>query len=67
MAWVDRSLELDRNPRNLQTKAELLAAAGKTTEAIAVAEEGVKIAKAKDPKANTSALDDLVKKWKAAK
>ena len=50
MGWVERSIAMDKNPTNLGTKAELLAAAGKTKEAIATAEEGLAIGKAKDPK-----------------
>ena len=47
MGWVDRSLALERNFFNLRTKAELLALDGKTSEAITVAEEGLKIIKAR--------------------
>jgi len=65
--WVERSLALDKNARNLQTKAELLAQAGKVLEAVAAAEEAVKIAKAKDPKANTSGLEKMITDWKTKK
>jgi hypothetical protein len=64
MGWADRSLALERNPRNLQVKAELLAKAGKTAEAITLGEEALKMAKAKDANANTSALETLLKGWK---
>ncbi len=64
MEWVNRSLAIEKNPRNLQTKAELLAQAGKTAEAIALAEEAVKLAQAKDPKANVSGLEKLIQGWK---
>ena len=67
LAWVDRSIALDKNARNLQTKAELLALTGKTDNAIATAEEAVKIAKAKDPKANTSGLEKMITDWKTKK
>lgn len=67
LTWADRSIALDKNARNLQTKAELLAQAGKMKEAIAVAEEAVKLAKEKDPKVNTSALEKLILDWKAKK
>lgn len=67
MSWADRSIALERNPRNLQVKAELLAKAGKTQEAIALAEEAVKLTKAKDPAANTAALDALLSGWKSRK
>ena len=65
--WVERSIALDKNARNLQTKAELLAQAGKVLEAVAAAEEAVKIAKAKDPKANTSGLEKMMTDWKTKK
>lgn len=67
MGWADRSIALDRNPRNLQVKAELLAKSGKVAEAITLGEEAVKMAKAKDAKANTAALEALVTGWKAKK
>ncbi len=63
MGWADRSIALDRNPRNLQVKAELLAKAGKTADAIALGQEAIKMAKAKDANANTSQLETLVKGW----
>ena len=64
MGWADRSIALDRNPRNLQVKAELLAKSGKVAEAITLGEEAVKMAKAKDAKANTAALEALVTGWR---
>jgi hypothetical protein len=64
MDWVNRSVAIEKNPRNLQTKAELLAQAGKTADAIATAEEAVKLAQAKDPKANVSGLEKLIQGWK---
>jgi hypothetical protein len=67
MGWADRSIALDRNPRNLQVKAELLAKAGKAAEAVALGEEAIKLAKAKDPAANTSQLEALLKDWKVKK
>jgi hypothetical protein len=67
MNWVDRSIALDRNPRNLQTKADLLAQAGKLDDAIATAEEAVKLAKQRNPKANTSGLEKRIADWKAKK
>jgi hypothetical protein len=68
MGWVERSIVMDKNPTNLGTKAELLAAAGKTKEAIAAAEEGLAVGKAKDPKFEGSrqgvALTKLIAGWK---
>ncbi len=65
LAWADRSIALDKNSRNMQTKAELLAQSGKVKEAIATAEEAIRVAKAKDPKANTSSLERMIADWKA--
>ncbi len=67
MEWIERSIALDKNPRNLGTKAELLAAAGKFKEAVAAAEEAVTMAKAKDPKANTAGLEKMIADWKSKK
>ena len=38
---------------------------GKMKEAVTTAEESVKIAKEKDPKANTSALEKMIADWKS--
>ena len=51
MGWADRSIALDRNPRNLQVKAELLAKAGKSADAAVLGEEAIKMSKAKDANA----------------
>lgn len=71
IAWVERSIALDKNQTNLRTKAELLAQAGKTQEAIAAAEEALKIGKSKDPKFDDSQfakdVTKLVTDWKAKK
>jgi len=66
LAWVDRSIALDKNARNLQTKAELLAQTGKTDNAIATAEEAVKIT-SKRPEASTSGLEKMITDWKTKK
>jgi hypothetical protein len=67
LGWIDRSIAIEKNERNLQTKAELLAQSGKFKDAIMTAEEAVKIAKAKDPKANTSMLEKMITDWKSKK
>jgi hypothetical protein len=68
MGWVERSIAMDKNPTNLGTKAELLAASGKSKEAIAAAEEAMAVGKAKDPKFDGSrqgqALAKLLGDWK---
>ena len=69
MNWVDRSIAADKNATNLGTKAELLAAAGKTKEAISMAEEALALGKSKDPKFEGSRqgqnLTRLITEWKA--
>jgi hypothetical protein len=67
LGWVERSIALEKNVRNLQTKAELLAQSGKVNDAIAAAEEAVKTSKAKDPKVNTDALEKMIVDWKSKK
>jgi hypothetical protein len=71
MSWVDRSIAAEKNATNLGTKAELLAAAGNTKEAIAMAEEAMALGKAKDPKFDGSRqgqnLTRLITEWKAKK
>lgn len=74
MEWADRSIALNKNFFNLRTKAELLAADGKTKEAIAAAEEGLKIIKATDisklPDFQRQQITDtekMVAEWKAKK
>jgi hypothetical protein len=64
LAWVDRSIALNRNAGNLRTKAELLALQGKYKEAIPLAEESIKLAKAQNPSANVSATEQLIVDWK---
>jgi hypothetical protein len=69
MSWVERSIALDKNQTNLRTKAELLAGAGKTQDAISTAEEAVKVGKSRDPKFENSQfakdLAKLIEDWKA--
>ncbi|MBP1655590.1 MAG: hypothetical protein H6Q31_191 [Bacteroidetes bacterium] len=67
LGWADRAIALEKNPRTLQVKAEVLAKMGKNADAIALGEEAVKLAKAKDPKANTGQLDALINEWKGKK
>jgi hypothetical protein len=67
LLWIERSIALNKNPYNLQAKAELLAQTGKANEAVATAQEAIKIAKERDPKANTSGLEKMISDWKAKK
>jgi hypothetical protein len=64
LAWADRSIALEKNSRNVQTKAQLLAQTGNVKDAIATAEEAIRVAKENDPKANTSYLEKLIADWK---
>jgi len=71
MGWIDRSLALERNFFNLRTKAELLALDGKKSEAIAAAEEGLKIMKARDisklpegQRLQIADVEKMVAEWK---
>lgn len=72
MEWVDRSIALNKNFGNLRTKAELLALEGKFKEAIAAAEEGLKITKATDmsrlsdfQRQQIADTEKMVAEWKA--
>jgi hypothetical protein len=74
MEWVDRSLALNRNFFNLRTKAELMALDGKTKEAIALAEEGLKLIKATDmsrlpdfQRQQVADTEKMVNEWKMKK
>jgi len=64
MGWVERSIAFERNATNVRTKAELLASQGKYKEAIALAEESMKLAKAQNPAANVTATEQLINEWK---
>jgi len=64
MVWADRSLALNRNAANVRTKAELLAQKGNYKEAIPLAEESIKLAKAQNPGANVTATEQLIADWK---
>ena len=64
MGWIDRSIGMDRNATNLRTKAELLAAIGKSQDAIAVAEEAIKAGKERDPKFDSKGIEELIGNWK---
>jgi hypothetical protein len=65
LSWADRSIALEKNARNVQTKAELLAKTGKMKEAIATAEEALALSKQKDPNANTKNLEKMISDWKS--
>lgn len=64
MVWVERSLVLNRTAANVRTKAELLAQKGNFKEAIALAEESIKLARTQNPAANVTATEQLIADWK---
>lgn len=64
MGWADRSIAMERNSTNVRTKAELLASQGKYKEAIALAEESIKLARAQNPEADVKATEQLISEWK---
>jgi hypothetical protein len=64
MGWVDRSIALERNATNVRTKAELLAGQGKYKEAITLAEESMKLARAQNPAADVKGTEQLINEWK---
>jgi|WetSurMetagenome_2_1015567.scaffolds.fasta_scaffold48832_2 hypothetical protein len=67
LAWIDRSISLDRNGSNLRTKAEVLASQGKYAEAVKLGEESLALTKAQNASANVSVLEKLVAEWKTKK
>ncbi|MDQ3321780.1 MAG: DUF2911 domain-containing protein [Acidobacteriota bacterium] len=65
--WIDSSIKVRETPNALGLKAYLLADSGKKTEAIAVAERAIQLAKATTPAGNTTALEKRLAEWKAGK
>jgi thioredoxin-related protein len=68
LQWINRSISLDKNFFNLDTKAWLLHLSGKNKEALTTAEEAVKLAieQGQDP-AETQALIETIKNSKKTK
>jgi hypothetical protein len=65
--WIDSSIKVRETPNALGLKAYLLADSGKKTEAIAVAERAIQLAKATTPAGNTTALEKRLAEWKDGK
>ncbi len=63
MKWLDRSIAIQETSQNLGAKARALAAGGDTAQAIALARRAIELAKAANPNANTSALENLITQW----
>lgn len=67
IAWLDASLKIKETANALGLKAYLQAETGNKTAAIANAERAVTVAKAANPKANTTELEKRIAEWKANK
>lgn len=66
MKWIDQSIALDRNYWNLRLKASMLAEEGKRKEALAIAEQAVKLGKeAKDPASEIAKTEKQIAEWKS--
>jgi hypothetical protein len=65
MGWLEQSLKVKETFQNLYSKARLLAALGKTQEAIATGEKALVLGK--EAKANTADLEKRLAEWKAKK
>jgi hypothetical protein len=65
LRWAEQSIKVKQTFQNLSTKAQLLFAAGRKAEAIALAEQAIQLGKA--DKADTSRLEKRLADWKTAK
>ncbi len=65
MGWLEQSIKVKETFGNQYTKARVLAAQGKTQEAIAVGERALVLGK--EAKANTADLEKRLAEWKAKK
>lgn len=70
IGWLDESIKVKETFGNLNTKARLLAEAGKKADAISTAEKAIQVGKASTPPANPTAVSGLeaeLQKWKGSK
>jgi hypothetical protein len=68
MQWLDKSLKTKETFGNLYTKARVLAATGKSADAVAAAEKALQLAKAPNSGVDAPTIADLEKRvadWKA--
>ena len=63
--WADQSIKVKETYQNMATKAQILFAAGRKSEAIALAEQAIQRGKA--DKVDTARLEKRLADWKAAK
>lgn len=67
IGWLNSSLKAKETANALALKANLLAETGKKAEAITTIERAIAVARAANPKANTSALEKRLAEWKSGK
>lgn len=67
LKWIDASVKARETFGNLATKARLLNALNRKTEAIATAEKAVAAGKAATPAVDTTGLEKMMSEWKTAK
>ncbi len=65
MTWLEQSIKVKETFQNLYSKARVLAAQGKTQEAVALGEKALTLGK--EAKANTADLEKRLAEWKAKK
>jgi hypothetical protein len=65
LKWADQSIKVKETYQNMATKAQILFAAGRKSEAIALAEQAIQRGKA--DKVDTARLEKRLADWKAAK
>ena len=65
IGWLEKSIKVKETFGNMYSKARLLAAQGKTQEAIATGEKALVLGK--EAKANTADLEKRLAEWKAKK
>lgn len=65
IGWLEQSIKVKETFNNMYSKARLLAAQGKTQEAIATGERALVLGK--EAKANTADLEKRLEEWKAKK
>lgn len=64
MESVEKSISINENANNLRVKAELLAQAGKSKEAIEVGTKAITVGKAANPNFDPSEIEALLNAWK---
>ena len=63
--WIDQSIRIQKNPRNLHIKARILDELGQTAQAMALLQEALQIGqKAKAPKAVMGPVEETLRIWK---